>query len=147
MSSTNSALLQIAAPEPEDDSLSQRQKELIVEGLYEGKTLVYICKELGISRASVDIEEREDKEFREALGMGRQAMADVNAEKVFELTLATAQNPKLRRADKMRMLALVWKQTEFFATRAGRSYTAKAPTKVETKKAKRLKTHVPRAQQ
>ncbi|MCY4375184.1 MAG: hypothetical protein OXC31_15605 [Spirochaetaceae bacterium] len=87
----NPYMRQIAAPDFEGDRLTDALKLEIVNRIYNGETLLSICKDKLLDRAVVDLELRFDKDFADAMQQAQLGFGDTCAERAQAVVLSAGR--------------------------------------------------------
>ena len=141
------------------DRLPESLKETLIERMYDGETLLVVCRELQIKRYQVDLEYRNDRAFKDALDSAFRALGDIKAEGALEaLKMAGVRSESRLLADgTTEEIALTMDERKFllnhaklnadyhrwFAERISDRYKPKSPEKADKKKPKKMQMHVP----
>ena len=157
---SNSLVRVIPEKQVGSDRLPESVKENLIERMYDGETLLVVCRELDIKRYRVDLEYRNDGAFKDALDSAFRALGDIKAEGALEaLKMAGVRSESRLLADGTKEeITLTMDERKFllnhaklnadyhrwFAERISDRYKPKSPEKSDKKKPKRMQTNIPK---
>ena len=155
---SNSLVQVIPEKQVGSDHLPESVKENLIERMYDGETLLVVCRELNIKRYQVDLAYRNDGAFKDALDSAFRALGDIKAEGALE-ALKMAGVPSESRLlpdgtkeeitlDERKFLLTHAKLNadyhRWFAERISDRYKPKSPEKADKKKPKMMQTNIPK---
>ena len=142
------ALIEYVAPEF-SARLTEQQKNLVIECLYSGMTLLSICEAHKIKRYEVDLEARSDSAFGDAIKNAKRALGDIQAERVETMLLGLMKDALKDDTDQRLKLSIAKELSSHYrwcADRTSEDHKRKQAEKPNQRTAKRLQTNVPRAE-